>query len=80
MRERSERKTDMLAEVATTGEKLKRLRRGRGWTQQELSEASGVAQSTIAQIEKMRREEPRPRTLKKLAAALGVETAELLED
>ena len=70
----------MLAEVATTGEKLKRLRRGRGWTQQELSEASGVAQSTIAQIEKMRREEPRPGTLKKLAEALDVSPAELLED
>jgi transcriptional regulator with XRE-family HTH domain len=70
----------MLAEVATTGEKLKRLRRGRGMTQKELSDASGVAQSTIAQIETMRRAEPRPGTLKKLAEALGVETAELLED
>jgi transcriptional regulator with XRE-family HTH domain len=70
----------MLTPVATTGEKLKRLRRGRGWTQQELSEVSGVAQSTIAQIEKMRREEPRPGTLKKLAEALGVSPAELLED
>jgi transcriptional regulator with XRE-family HTH domain len=70
----------MLTEVATTGEKLKRLRRGRGWTQKELSDASGVAQSTIAQIETMRREEPRPGTLKKLAVALDVSPADLLED
>ncbi len=70
----------MLTVVATTGEKLKRLRRGRGMTQEELAEASGVAQSTIAQIENGRRKEPRPGTLKKLAEPLGVDTAELLED
>lgn len=71
---------DMLLDVATTGEKLKRLRRGRGMTQADLAEASGVAQSTIAQIERATRKEPRPGTLKKLAPALGVEIAELLED
>ncbi len=49
-RERNEREPDMLADVATTGEKLVRLRRGQGLTQAELSDASGVAQSTIAQI------------------------------
>jgi transcriptional regulator with XRE-family HTH domain len=70
----------MLADVATTGEKLKRLRRGQGLTQEELAEQSGVAQSTIAQIETGRRPEPRPGTLKKLAGPLGVEIAELLED
>jgi transcriptional regulator with XRE-family HTH domain len=70
----------MLADVATTGEKLSRLRRGRGLTQAELSEASGVAQSTIAQIETGKRSRPHPGTLKKLAGALGADTAELLED
>jgi transcriptional regulator with XRE-family HTH domain len=70
----------MLLDVATTGEKLKRLRRGQGMTQEELAEASGVAQSTIAQIEGRRRKEPRPGTLKRLAGPLGVEISELLED
>lgn len=70
----------MLADVATTGEKLKRLRRGRGMTQEELADSSCVAQSTIAQIETGRRPEPRPGTLKKLAGPLGVEIAELLDD
>jgi transcriptional regulator with XRE-family HTH domain len=74
------RKTDMLAAVATTGEKLKRERRGEGLTQAELAERSGVAQSTIAQIEGGARLNPHPRTLKKLAEALGVETRELLDD
>jgi transcriptional regulator with XRE-family HTH domain len=79
-RERDERKTDMLATVATTGEKLRRERRGSGLTQAELAERSGVAQSTIAQIESGTRPTPHPRTLKKLAEALGVETRELLDD
>jgi transcriptional regulator with XRE-family HTH domain len=70
----------MLLDVATTGEKLKRLRRGRGLTQEELAVASGVAQSTIAQIEGGRRKEPRPGTLKRLSGPLEVEIAELLED
>jgi DNA-binding XRE family transcriptional regulator len=70
------------ASVATTGEKLIRLRRGQGLTQAELSEASGVAQSTIAQIEtgKRPRPKPHPGTLKKLAGAMGTDAAALLED
>ncbi len=70
----------MLADVATTGEKLVRLRRGQGLTQAELSESSGVAQSTIAQIETGKRARPHPGTLKKLAKAMGLEARDLLED
>jgi transcriptional regulator with XRE-family HTH domain len=80
MRGRNERETDMLAAVATTGEKLKRERRGAGLTQAELATRSGVAQSTIAQIETGHRKDPHPGTLKKLAGALGVETRDLLPD
>jgi transcriptional regulator with XRE-family HTH domain len=70
----------MMPTMATTGEKLNRLRRGRGLTQAELSEKSGVAQSTIAHIESGKHERPHPGTLRKLAEALGIETVELLED
>lgn len=70
----------MLTAVATTGEKLKRLRRGAGLTQAELAQASGVAQSTIAQIETGQRKEPHPGTLRKLAEALELTPADLLED
>jgi ribosome-binding protein aMBF1 (putative translation factor) len=54
--------------------------RAAGLTQAELAERSTVAQSTIAQIEGGARPTPHPRTLKKLAKALGVETHELLDD
>lgn len=70
----------MLADVATIGEKLNRARRGQGLTQAELSKASGVAQSTIAQIETGKRSNPHPGTLKKLAEAMGHEARDLLED
>jgi transcriptional regulator with XRE-family HTH domain len=70
----------MLATVASTGEKLRHERRGAGLTQAELAERSDVAQSTIAQIEGGARPNPHPRTLKKLAQALGIETRQLLDD
>ena len=70
----------MIMVVATTGEKVKRLRRGKAWTQVQLAEHSNVAQSTIAQIESGARKHPHPATLGKLAEALRVEPAELLED
>jgi len=70
----------MIMAVATTGEKVKRLRRGKAWTQVQLPEHSNVAQSTIAQIESGARKQPHPATLGKLAEALRVEPAELLED
>jgi transcriptional regulator with XRE-family HTH domain len=66
--------------MATTGEKLKRLRRAQTLTQLELAEKSGVAQSTIVSLERGDRKEPRPATLRKLSQALGVESIELLED
>jgi transcriptional regulator with XRE-family HTH domain len=69
----------MLATVKT-GEKLKRERRAGGHTQAELADLSGVAQSTIAQIEGGVRENPHPRTLKKLAGALELEARDLLPD
>jgi transcriptional regulator with XRE-family HTH domain len=70
----------MLAVMATTGEKLRRERRGAGLTQVELAERSGVAQSSIAQIEGGARPNPHPRTLKKLAEALGLRARDLLPD
>ncbi len=56
-------------------EELKRLRRSKGLTQQELAKQSGVSQYTITEVETGRRE-PRPSTLRKLAEALDVEVAD----
>jgi transcriptional regulator with XRE-family HTH domain len=70
----------MITAVATTGEKVRRFRRGKAWTQIQLAAASGVSQSTIAQIERGARPTPHPGTLGKLAKALEVSPADLLED
>ena len=70
----------MMMAMATTGEKLRRLRRGQAMTQEELASASGVSPSTIVAIERGERASPHPGTLGKLAKALGVTPADLLED
>lgn len=60
------------------GENLRRWRERRAMSQDDLSVASGVGQNTIWRIEREGRQ-PRPSTLRKLAAALKVDPAELLE-
>ena len=69
----------MMTVVATIGEKLKRLREARAWTQVELAEKANTSPSTIVLIEKGM-SKPHPSTRRKLASALGVEPADLLED
>ena len=66
--------------VVTTGQKLRRLRRGSAMTQEQLAKASGVSPSTIVAIERGERPNPHPGTLGKLAKALEVSPADLLED
>ena len=63
------------------GDKLKRMRVLKGWSQRKLSAESGVSQNTIVLMEKQGRVEGfRPATLHKLATALGEDPAELLQD
>lgn len=66
--------------VATTGEKLRRLRRGKAMSQEQLAEKAGISPSTVVEIENGKRRNPHPSTLGKLAAALDVLPADLLED
>lgn len=54
-----------------------RLRGARGWGQRELARISGLAQSTIAHIEKGRRVKGSPDTLRQLARAFGITVDEL---
>lgn len=56
---------------------IKAKRMERGWTQQELSEKSGVPQPTISQIEQGNRKHPTHRNIQKIAKALGVDIKEL---
>lgn len=55
---------------------VRKLRRRKGWSQQDLASASGVGQDTISSLE-LGRHEPRPSTLRKIANAFGVEVEDL---
>jgi transcriptional regulator with XRE-family HTH domain len=59
--------------------RLKELRERVSLSQMELSERSGVSRATIADLELGKRG-AQPKTRRKLAAALGVEPWELVED
>ena len=52
-------------------------RRQRGLTQRQLGELAGVAHTTVQRLEALSRG-AYPRTVRKLAAALGVEPADLV--
>jgi transcriptional regulator with XRE-family HTH domain len=54
------------------GAEIRRLRLGRGWTQDQLSEASGVGQSTISALENGRQEQTSLEYLQRLARAFKV--------
>lgn len=65
--------------MARVGEKIKRLRENRGWTQPHLAVEAGVAVSAVSQIENGRRS-PNVGTLDKLARAFGVEVVDLFQE
>lgn len=58
-------------------DRLTRLRELKGYSQRALAKESGVSPATIHELENGRRR-PNPSTLRKLAAALGVEVVDLL--
>ncbi len=58
-------------------ERLKELRRRRVLTLRELEEESGVSYNTIWRLENGHRQ-ARPSTIRRLAAALGVQPADLV--
>lgn len=58
--------------------RLKRLRKGKGLTQQELATLIGVGQSTVGNWESGTRDIPRGDSLLKLAEVLGVNPIELV--
>ena len=60
-------------------ERIKALRRERGWSQEQLAERAAMQRSYLGDLELGRRN-PSVRTLVKVANALGVPVAALLED
>ena len=61
------------------GTRLLQIRNQKGFSQRQLSQRCGLASSYLSRIEN-RRLEPRPRTLRRIAAALGVPISELFEE
>lgn len=61
------------------GDNIKKARQQAGLTQKELGEKLGITFQSVAQWETGRRT-PKPATLKKIAAALGVSWYELISD
>lgn len=64
---------------SVTGANLRRLRLAAGLTQAQLSERSGVHQTTIADLERGAMSGARDATLERLAGALGVRKGDLVE-
>jgi transcriptional regulator with XRE-family HTH domain len=60
------------------GERLRQLRRELALSQRDLSGITGIAHDSISQLETGKRE-AQPRTIRKLADALGVEPRELMK-
>lgn len=60
------------------GEKIKRLRKEQGLTQEKLAELANVDPKTIIQIENARRKNPTLETISKIAKALKTTSTELL--
>jgi len=60
------------------GTRVMQIRNQKGVSQRELSKRSGLAGSYLSRIEN-RHLEPRPKTLRKIAAALGVPIAEFFQ-
>jgi transcriptional regulator with XRE-family HTH domain len=69
----------MHIDVVYIGKKLREERFKAGLTQAELAEKAGTTQTTVARIERDA-VQPEVTTVRRLAAALGVPIAVLLED
>jgi transcriptional regulator with XRE-family HTH domain len=59
------------------GMKLRDVRLDAGLSQEELHQMTGVSRDTISRMETGDRPNPHPRTLRKLAQALGVSVADI---
>ena len=64
--------------VSIDGMRLRRLRQEQALSLRDLTRRSGVAYDTISKLETGKRE-AQPRTIRKLAVALGVEPKELMK-
>jgi XRE family transcriptional regulator, regulator of sulfur utilization len=68
----------MMEAVVYVGDNVRELRTLSALTQEELADRAGITATALSRIER-NEAEPRPSTLRKLAAALGVEPRELIK-
>jgi DNA-binding XRE family transcriptional regulator len=61
------------------GTRIIQIRNHKGISQRQLSERSGIASSYLSRVEN-RRVEPQPKTLRRIAEALGVPVSELFDE
>ena len=64
--------------IEVDGGKLRKLRRERALSQQDVERITGISQATLSDLEQGKRG-ARASTLRKLAEALGVEPRELMK-
>ena len=69
----------MYGSVSINGTRLRQLRVQRAISQEDLGQMTGIAQSTISNLEASNRP-ARLSTIRKLAEALGVEPSELMKE
>ena len=65
--------------IAVDGAKLRRLRRERALSQQDVERITGVSQATLSDLEQGKRG-ARASTLRRLSEVLGVEPKELMKE
>jgi transcriptional regulator with XRE-family HTH domain len=65
--------------VKVDAKKLQAARLAKFWSRDELAKASGIHRDHIGRLERGYEGESRPPTIRKLAQALGVDPAELVE-
>lgn len=63
--------------IGLAGDRVRKLRKDRGWLQQDLADRAGVNMQTVSNLETGRHAPEFP-TLTKIAGALGVTLGELL--
>jgi XRE family transcriptional regulator, regulator of sulfur utilization len=68
----------MMEAVVYVGDNVRELRTLSALTQEELADRAGITATALSRIER-NEAEPRPSTLRKLAAALSVEPRELIK-
>ncbi|MBI2017442.1 helix-turn-helix transcriptional regulator [Candidatus Daviesbacteria bacterium] len=67
-----------MASLKKLGDKIRRLRKEKGLTQEELAGLANVDPKTVIEIENARRKNPTIKTLNRIAKVFGCTAAELL--